>query len=102
LFVGQIEFIAERYDDAVEALNSLSSPNALVHAFVAASYGQLGNIPEAEKAASQFITKATELLNDSGTTVPNSWIEFVIARYPFQHEDDAARLKTGLANAGIS
>jgi adenylate cyclase len=101
-FVGQIEFIAERYDDAVEALNSLSSPNALVHAFVAACYGQLGNIQEAEKAASLFITKATELLNVSGTEEPKSWIEFVIARYPFQHEDDAARLKAGLANAGIS
>jgi adenylate cyclase len=101
-FVGQIEFIAERYDDAVDALNSLSSPNALVHAFLAASYGQLGNIPEAEKAASLFITKATELLDASGTTEPDSWIDFVIARYPFQHEDDAARLKTGLANAGIS
>jgi TolB-like protein len=101
-FVGQIEFIAERYDDAVGALNSLSSPNALVHAFVAACYGQLGNIQEAEKAASLFITRATELLNASGTAAPKSWIEFVIARYPFQHEDDAARLKAGLANAGIS
>ncbi|MDC1287830.1 tetratricopeptide repeat protein [Gammaproteobacteria bacterium] len=100
-FVGQIEFIAERYDDAVDALNSLSSPNALVHAFLAASYGQLGNIPEAEKAASLFITKATELLDASGTTEPDSWIDFVIARYPFQYEDDAERLKAGLANAGI-
>jgi adenylate cyclase len=101
-FVGQIDFIAARYDNALEALNSLSTPNALVHAFIAASQGQQGNIPEAEKAASQFIAKATELLNASGTTVPDSWIEFVIARYPFQHEDDAARLKAGLVNAGIS
>jgi adenylate cyclase len=101
-FVGQIDFIAERYDDALEALNSLSSPNALVHAFIAASQGQQGNIPEAEKAASQFITKATELLNASGTTEPDNWIDFVIARYPFQHENDAERLKAGLANAGIS
>jgi adenylate cyclase len=101
-FVGQIDFMAERYDDAIQALNSLSSPNALVHAFLAASHGHLGNIPEAEKAASLFITKATELLNASDTTVPNSWIQFIIARYPFQHEDDAARLKAGLANAGIS
>lgn len=101
-FVGQIEFIAERYDDAVDALNSLSSPNALVYAFLAASYGQLGNIPEAEKAASLFITKATEQLDTSGATEPDSWIDFVIARYPFQYEGDAKRLKVGLANAGIS
>jgi adenylate cyclase len=101
-FAGQIDFIAERYDDALEALNSLSTPNALVHAFIAASQGQQGNIPEAEKAASQFITKATELLSASGTTEPDNWIDFVIARYPFQHENDAERLKVGLANAGIS
>ena len=101
-FVGQIDFIAERYDDALEALNSLSTPNALVHAFIAASHGQKGNIPEAEKAASQFITKTTKLLNAVGTPMPDSWIEFVIARYPFQREDDAERLKAGLANAGIS
>jgi adenylate cyclase len=101
-FVGQIEFIAERYDDAVNALNSLSGPNALVYAFVAASYGQLGSISQAESAASQFIIKATDLLNASGTKLPNSWIDFVVARYPFQQEDDAARLKAGLAKAGIS
>jgi tetratricopeptide (TPR) repeat protein len=101
-FVGQIDFIAERYGDALEALNSLSTPNALVYAFIAASQGQQGNIPEAEKAASQFITKATELLNTVGTPMPDSWIDFVIARYPFQREDDAERLKAGLANAGIS
>jgi adenylate cyclase len=101
-FVGQIDFIAERYDVAVQALNSLSSPNALVHAFIAASYAQLGNIPEAEKAASLFVTKAKELLNVSGTTEPDSWNEFVIARYPFQNEDDAERLKSGLAKAGIT
>jgi adenylate cyclase len=101
-FVGQIDFIAERYDVAVQALNSLSSPNVLVHAFIAASYAQLGNIPEAEKAASLFVTKANELLKGSGTTEPNSWNEFVIARYPFQDEDGAERLKSGLAKAGIT
>ena len=101
-FVGQIDFIAERYNVAVQALNSLSSPNALVHAFIAACYAQLGNILEAEKAASLFVIKATELLKVSGAREPDSWIEFVIARYPFQHEDDAERLKVGLAKAGIT
>jgi adenylate cyclase len=101
-FVGQIDFIAERYDVAVQALNSLSNPNALVHAFIAASYAQLGNIPEAEKAASLFVTKAKELLKVSGSTEPDSWNEFVIARYPFQDEGDAERLKSSLAKAGIT
>jgi len=101
-FVGQIDFIAKRYGDAIEALNSLSSPNALVYAFLAASHGQLDNVLEANNAASQFIAAATELLIAAGATEPESWVEFVVARYPFQHEIDADRLRAGLVKAGIS
>ena len=101
-FVGQIEYIAGRYDEAVQALKSLSSPNALVHAFLAASFGQLGNGPEARNEAEIFIEKAKTLLSDLGAKEPESWIEFVMARYPFKHEEDAKRLRTGLERAGIS
>jgi adenylate cyclase len=100
-FVGQIEYISERYDVAVKALMSLSSPNALVHAFLAASYGQLGNLSEAKDEASRFVTAATELLKSANAKVPESWVEFVVARYPFQHEEDAARLRVGLTSAGL-
>jgi len=100
-FVGQIEYIAERYDVAVRALTSLSSPNALVHAFLAASHGQLGNLLEAKDEASKFITAATNLLKKSNTTESGDWIEFVVARYPFKHKEDAERLKAGLVSAGI-
>ena len=101
-FVGQIEYIAERYGEAVQALKSLSNPNALVHAFLAASYGQLGSALEAKIEAELFIRKAKTLLSDLGAKEPKSWAEFVIARYPFKHEDDAERLKVGLERAGIS
>lgn len=100
-FVGQIEYIAERYDEAIQALKSLSSPNALVHAFLAASFGQLENVPEAKKEVESFLGKAKALLNDLGAKEPKSWAEFVIARYPFKHEDDAKRLRAGLEKAGI-
>ena len=101
-FAGQIDFIAERYEEAISALNSLSSPNALVHAFLAASHGQLGNDVEAENAASRFIETAKGLLDATGTAAPDSWADFVVARFPFQREIDADRLRSGLSQAGIS
>jgi adenylate cyclase len=101
-FVGQIEYIAERYDEAIQALKSLSSPNALVHAFLAASFGQLGNGSEAKNETELFLGKAKALLSDLDTNEPESWDDFVIARYPFKYEGDAKRLRVGLQRAGIS
>jgi adenylate cyclase len=100
-FVGQIEYIAERYDEAAQALKSLSSPNALVHAFLAASFAQLGKDIEAKNEADLFLTKAQTLLGALGAEEPESWAGFVIARYPFKHEHDAKRLRAGLERAGI-
>jgi tetratricopeptide (TPR) repeat protein len=100
-FAGQIEYIAQRYDAALKALKSLSSPNALVHAFLAASHAQLGNLPEARKEASRFVTAANERLKSLNAREPESWTDFVVARYPFQHEEDAERLRAGLASAGL-
>ena len=95
--------MAERYDEAIRALKSLSSPNALVHAFLAASLGQQGgNESEAKKEAGLFIEKATALLGGLGAEEPESWATFILSRYPFKHEDDAKRLRAGLVLAGIS
>ena len=101
-FVGQIEYIAERYEEAVQALISISSPNALVHAFLAASYGQLGNLPAATRQKDEFIARVEVLLEASGAKAPDSWIDLVLARYPFKDEADADRLRSGLGKAGFS
>lgn len=101
-YAGQIHYIAKRYEEAIEVLSSLSNPNALVHAFLAASHGQLGNAAEAAKSASLFISKAKVLVNTSGAPTPESWVEFVIARYPFKRPEDAEHLGTGLKKAGLS
>jgi len=101
-FAGQIQYIAGRYEMAVRVLNTLSSPNALVHAFLAASHGQLGNTVEANESASRFVSKATILVDTSGASLPESWIQFVTARYPFKNREDAEHLKSGLEKAGLS
>jgi hypothetical protein len=68
---------------------------------LAASFGQLGNGAEAIREADVFIDKAKALLSDLGAIEPESWADYVIARYPFKHEDDAKRLRSGLEKAGI-
>jgi len=101
-YAGQIHYIAKRYEDAVQVLSSLSSPNALVHAFLAASHGQLGNTAEAHESAARFVYKAKALVNASGAAMPKSWVQFVTARYPFKRPEDAEHLITGLEKAGLS
>jgi adenylate cyclase len=101
-FAGQVHFIAGQYEEAIRNLSTLSSPNALVHAFLAASHGQLGNDTEARASASLFTSMAQELVKLSGTSLPQSWVEFIAARYPFKYQKDAKHFIFGLKKAGLS
>jgi adenylate cyclase len=101
-FAGQVHYIAGEYAEAIQNLNTLSSPNALVHAFLAASHGQLGNNTEARESASLFTSMAQALVKLSGASLPQSWVEFVAARYPFKYEKDAEHFKSGFEKAGLS
>jgi TolB-like protein len=101
-FAGQVHYIAGQYEDAIQVLNTLSSPNALVHAFIAASPGQLGNASAARESASLFTSMAQDLANLSGAHLPESWAELVVARYPFKYKNDAEHLKSGLRKAGLT
>ena len=101
-FSGQVLYIAGEYEEAIRNLSTLSSPNALVHAFLAASHGQLGNDREARVSASLFTSMAQNLISLSGGHLPESWIEFVTARYPFKYEKDAEHFISGLKKAGLA
>ena len=101
-YAGQIHYIARKYEDAIQVLSSLSSPNALVHAFLAASHGQLGNTAGVHELAAHFVYKAKALVNASGAAMPKSWVQFVTARYPFKRPEDAEHLITGLEKADLS
>ena len=100
-YAGQIHYIAGQYEEAVQVLSRLSSPNALVHAFLAASYGQLGKTEMSHQAATAFVSKAEALINTSGAPYPADWTEFVTARYPFKREEDKEHLIIGLRKAGL-
>ena len=101
-YAGQIHYVARQYPQAIKALASLSSPNLLVHAFLAAAQGQNGDEAQARRAASLFVSTAQTLSKASGVPTPKSWIEFVTARYPFKQPEDAEHLAGGLRMAGLS
>lgn len=101
-YAGQIHYIAHRYADAIKALTSLSNPNMLVHAFTAATYGQLGNDTDARRSASLFVSTAESLIKSSGAPAPESWLEFVTVRFPFKRPEDGEHLSSGLQKAGLS
>lgn len=83
-------------------MTSLSSPNSLVHAFTAAAHGHLGNEADARHAASLFTSKAEADIEAAGGRLPESWVDFVSARYPFQRHEDAEHLGSGLRKAGLA
>ncbi len=101
-YAGQIHYIARRYEDAIGVLSGVSSPNALVHAFVAASQGQLGNAGQARDSASLFVSTARSLIDASGAPTPASWVQFVTVRYPFRRREDTEHLIVGLESAGLA
>ena len=100
-YAGQVFYIAHQYQQALDALTSLSSPNALVHAFTGATHAQLGHLEEAQQSASLFITMAESLIEASGAPRPESWVEFVTVRYPFKQAEDAEHLASGLRLSGV-
>jgi adenylate cyclase len=99
---GQVRYMAGQYEEAIRDLSTLSSPNALVHAFLGACQGQLGNDTEAREAASLFTSMTEALVKLSGASLPQSWVEFVAVRYPFKYEKDAEHFKSGFEKAGLS
>ena len=90
------------YDDARRVLGSLSSPNAVVHAFIAATHAQLGSSADAERAASLFVSTARPLIDAAGTPMPESWVRFVTVRYPSKRDEDAEHLAAGPRKTRLS
>ena len=99
-YLGQAYYAARRYDEAISAFKSVRNPIALIHAWIAASYAQAGQEAEAKQAAQECVSaKEAEL------AVPvesHNWLEFLIQRWPFKHEEDSEHLREGLRKAGLS
>ena len=83
-------FAARRYPDSIEAFIHLSAMDARQHAFVAASYGWLGD----RTAAAGHVARVKEL-------DPGFDLGAFLATMHYANDDDLQHLREGLARAGI-
>ena len=93
LHLGMIEFIAKRYDEALEWAEKAihKNPNLPTgYRMLASVHGMLGNLPEARATYEQL-----------NRLVPGVTIEATFRAVPFAHPAEAERYTEGLRKAGM-
>jgi len=88
--LGRACYCAEKYAEAAEAFARLTRPDYTHHAFLAATFAQMGN-PVAATA------HATEVLKRE----PKFSVAAYLATQHYKHETDRKRHETGLLKAGL-
>ena len=90
-----------RYDEAKLILQAIHSPAEIMLVWMAAVYGQTGNIEKAKELSAKFIVNVEEKLNSLNAPLPTSWLGFVAERWPFKLQEDMNHLLEGLRKAGV-
>ena len=88
--LGRACYTAGRYADAVGALMHLSAMNEIQHAFLAASYAQMGDRTAAKAHGQEVLT------HDPAFTV-----EGFLATLHYKHDTDTEHCREGLTKAGL-
>jgi len=88
--LGRAYFVARRYAEAAEAFRRISMPDHLVHAFLAATYAQLGDAAAAAEHAREVLRLD-----------PGFSIEAYVATLHYRNEADLAHHREALAKAGL-
>jgi adenylate cyclase len=83
-------YLVGRYGDAIDMVRKMSAPRMDHRLYLAASYAQLGRLPD---AATEIATVLQER--------PEMTIERFLATLPFQKASDRERMRAGLALAGL-
>ncbi len=99
--LGLIHYTLRNYEDAVSALNTVRAKLPMVIAWRAASYAQLGQDAEARSAAEEFVEFTSAGMAASGAPLPESWLDFLAERHPYQRQEDMDHFLDGLSKAGL-
>ncbi|MDX1400344.1 MAG: FlgO family outer membrane protein, partial [Kiloniellales bacterium] len=94
-------YCAQRYDDALTALQSIPEPSNEVNAFLAMCYAQLGHTAKAESAMRTFLTVTSRKRVDQPHHYRDGWRGYWAVRYPFKHQKDLEHMLEGLSKAGM-
>ena len=95
-------YSAQRYEEAISALRSISAPGNQVKALLAACHAQLGRDSEARQALTEFLSMAHEEIAAFPGEDPDLWRRYWARNFPFKNSKDLDHLLDGLRMAGLS
>ena len=88
--LGRAYFVARRYAEAVEAFNRIDQPEAPHHAFLAASYAQMGDDTAAEAHAAKVLRRDPEFT-----------VQSYLATVHYKNQSDLDHHREALQKAGL-
>jgi TolB-like protein/Flp pilus assembly protein TadD len=94
-------FAAAAYEDALTALQNISSPEGIAQACLAACYAKLGRTAEANKNMAAFIEKARSEIRIFPGENPVAWREYWAKFFPFRATSVFDDLMEGMRDAGL-
>ncbi len=100
-FLGQAQFTARDYRNAIATLTSIRDPTEMVVALLAACRAMMGEEAEASRLCSDFLRRAGAAPGLKTLTGPLDWQRYVSERWPFQNRNDLTHLMDGLRKAGL-
>ena len=89
--LGRAYYVARRYAEAIEAFKHISAPDHTHHAFLAASYAQMGDDGTAQ-AHAQEVRKRE----------PGFSVESYLATLHYKHDGDREHHREGLLKVGLA
>jgi adenylate cyclase len=88
--LGRACYGAEKYAEAVEAFSRITRPDHTHHAFLAATFAQMGNAVAAAAHAAEVLKRD-----------PRFSVAVYLATQHYKHEGDRIRHEAGLRSAGL-
>ncbi len=100
-FLGQAQFTARDYRNAIATLTSIRDPTEVVVALLAACRAMMGEEAEAGRLCSEFLRRTSAAPGLKTLTGPLDWQRYVSERWPFQNRNDLTHLVDALRKAGL-
>jgi adenylate cyclase len=101
ILLGLVHYSLRNYRDAVAAFNTARAKLPTTIARLAASYARLGHDEQARSAAEEFLEVASAGMTTCGVPLPESWLDFLAERHPYQRQDDMDHFLDSLRKAGL-
>jgi adenylate cyclase len=101
--LGQINYFAKRYEDAVRVLMGAALLNSLAHAFLVGAYSHLGRVDEAHKALEAFVAERRREFSSRNIVAEGDTIRTLASGYRkmWRNEADWDQFIGGLRKAGL-